>query len=143
MRRRHWLLLFPLSLPLLRAQGQDRLRGRLIQDDTRPPALRLPDGSETVLHGDRDTVGVLRDERLKNEDFEAAGTRRPDGSFDIDPIHLKAMFVHRGGRRLVVTYWCTICSIRTFTPGKCVCCQEETDFDPRDPNLKDTDPTHK
>jgi hypothetical protein len=61
----------------------------------------------------------------------------------VDPIHLKAMFVYRGGRRLVVTYWCAICSIRTFTPGTCVCCQEETDLDPRDPALKDSDATLK
>jgi hypothetical protein len=141
MRRRAWLLL-PFT-GLLRAEGQDSVRGRLIQQEGQPTALRQPDGAVVPLRGDPDTVGVLRDERLAKEDFEALGVREPGGAFVINPIHLRAMFIHRGGKRLVVTYWCTVCSIRTFTPGRCVCCQEETDFDPRDPALRDSDPSHK
>jgi hypothetical protein len=34
----------------------------------------------------------------------------------------------------VITYWCDVCSIRTYTPGKCWCCQQETTLDLRDPD---------
>lgn len=140
MRRRDCLLL-PLAAASAAAQGKDTVRGRLIQDESRPPAIRSADGSVVRLHGDRETIGVLRDGRLADDDFEAVGSRRNDGGFDVDPIHLRALFVHRNGKRLVITYWCAVCSIRTFTPGRCVCCQEETSLDPRDPALKDTDPS--
>jgi hypothetical protein len=60
------------------------------------------------------------------------GERGQGGVFVVDPIHKKAMFVVRGGKRLFVTYWCDICSIRTYTPGKCWCCQEETELDIRE-----------
>jgi hypothetical protein len=42
------------------------------------------------------------------------------------------MFVHQGGKRLFVTYWCDVCSIRTYTPGLCLCCRKETDLDLRE-----------
>ena len=29
----------------------------------------------------------------------------------------------------MVSYWCEVCSIRTFTPGVCMCCQDETAVD--------------
>jgi hypothetical protein len=74
----------------------------------------------------------LRDERVIGSEFELVGERGQGGVFVVDPIHKKAMFVVRGGKRLFVTYWCDICSIRTYTPGKCWCCQEETELDIRE-----------
>jgi hypothetical protein len=51
------------------------------------------------------------------------------GLFRVGPLHKRAMFVHQAGKRLMVTYWCAVCSIRTFTPGVCMCCQDETALD--------------
>jgi hypothetical protein len=34
----------------------------------------------------------------------------------------------------MITYWCDVCSIRAYTPGPCVCCQQETTLDLRDPD---------
>jgi len=56
------------------------------------------------------------------------------GHFEVDPIHTRAMFVHKDGKRLTISYWCEVCYIRTYTPGTCVCCQKYTDLD-----LKDAD----
>ena len=39
------------------------------------------------------------------------------------------MLVHRDGKKYTISYWCPVCSIRTYTPGKCMCCQEETHLD--------------
>lgn len=137
MRRRQWLLLGLACFG--RAESRDSVRGHLVNTPGKPPAIRTASGQVIELSGDRETVAVLRDERIKDDDFEAIGTRRSDGSFEINPIHLRALFVYRGGKRLVITYWCAVCSIRSFSPGRCVCCQEETELDPRDPSLKDTD----
>jgi hypothetical protein len=77
-------------------------------------------------------MGVLRDERLAGDDFEVIGHLKDPQHFLIDPITSKAMFVHKDGKRLYITYWCDVCYIRTYTPGKCVCCQKYTDLDLRE-----------
>lgn len=140
MRRR--IFVFGLFLPaLLRAEDRQSIRGRLDRTRTDVTELLLPDGQRVSLDGDTATRAVLRDDRIPTADFEALGAFESPAKFRIHPIHERAMFVHRGNQRLVITYWCPVCSIRTFAPGKCMCCQEETNLDLRDPALKDTDPT--
>jgi len=138
--RRAVLLFIPASLAC--AAESASLRGRLREDPDQPPALTTKEGRVVLLEGDADTVGVLRDPRLKGEDFEANGHSTPPDRFVIDPIHTRSLFVWRNGKRLVITYWCDVCSIRAWTPGRCQCCQEPMDLDPRDPALKDTDPSN-
>lgn len=90
------------------------------------------DGKNVILEGDEQTTGVLRDARLKNEEFEVIGQYTPSGSLRILPIHKRGMYVLKDGKRLFVTYWCAVCSIRTYTPGICWCCQDETALDLRE-----------
>lgn len=116
---------------MLRGDERATVRGRLLAGE--PPRLRGEDGREWVLEADEASLAVLRDERVRKEVLEAVGTPMPPSRFRIDPIHKKAMFVVRGGVPLVITYWCEVCAIRTYSPGKCQCCQEETALDPRDP----------
>jgi hypothetical protein len=133
-KRRRFVLLLG-TLPLL-ADGQKTvLRGRLVQDPLKPPALRTTDGKIVELLGDEATIGVLRDRRLKDDDFEVLGEFIGPAKFRVAPIHERALWVYQGGKRLVITYWCDTCGIRTYTPGICECCQEETALDPRDPAL--------
>lgn len=99
--------------------------------------LRTADGSGLRLLADPESLAVLNDERVRAEVFEAVGRYDGGGGFRVDPIHKKAMFVVRGGKALVITYWCEVCAIRTYSPGICQCCQEETEFDPRDPALEE------
>jgi hypothetical protein len=80
---------------------------------------------------------VLKDARLAGSDFEVAGHSTGINQFAIDPIHTHSLFVYKDGKRRAVTYWCDICYIRTYTPGKCWCCQEETRLDLRDPDTVD------
>lgn len=90
----------------------------------------LSAGSQpVVLTGDKATMSVLADDRLKDADFEVRGQQLANGTFQVDPIHTRAMFVLKGGKKLMISYWCEVCSIRTYTPGKCMCCQDETALD--------------
>jgi hypothetical protein len=109
------------------------LRGHLRQEQGKPPVIETSDHKRIVLGGDEPTLKVLKDARLKDSDFEVAGRYAPDGHFEINKIHLPSLFVYRNGKRLQVSYWCDVCYIRTSSPGKCWCCQKETDFDPVEP----------
>lgn len=106
------------------------LRGKLRAGDK--PVLVLPDGRRAELSGDAETKQVLNDSRLDGIDFEVLGQWESAARFTVNPMHLHAMFVHQGGKRLFVTYWCDVCSIRTYTPGLCLCCRKETDLDLRE-----------
>jgi hypothetical protein len=96
-------------------------------------SLRLPDGQSVKLNGDEPTVKVLEDARLTKFDLEVIGERR-GSEFQINPIHTRAIFTYKQGKRLMVTYWCDICYIRTYSPGICWCCQDETRLDLIDPD---------
>lgn len=112
--------------------GSVSLRGKLIQESGKPPVLETKD-KRVVLTGDDPTLKVLNDDRLKNSDFEVAGHFTSPGEFAVDHIHTRSLFVYRDGKRQMVTYWCDVCYIRTYSPGKCWCCQKNTDLDPQDP----------
>ena len=132
--RRRWLL-FGLPLVTLRsalaaAAATATIRGKLATSKTNPE-LQTSDGRRIPLSGDAPTTGVLGDDRLQGVDFEATGTQG-ENKFQIDPIHTKAMFVLKNGKKLFITYWCDVCYIRTYTPGICWCCQKETDLDLRE-----------
>ena len=122
-----------LALPgvLLAAKDSSTVRGKL------GAGRKL--GSVT-LDGDEQVRLVLDDERLFGADIEIQGTPQADGKFLADPIHLKPVYIYRKGQRLGVSYWCGVCYIRTYAPGKCWCCQEYTELDPKDPNTPDRKP---
>ncbi len=108
------------------------VRGKLTKSPDNKPALD-PGGHKLIyLEGDDPTNAVLNDQRLAGADFEAIGHYKTAGHFVIDPITNKAMFVHKGSKRLMITYWCDICYIRTYSPGNWVCCQKYTDLDLRE-----------
>lgn len=108
------------------------VRGKLIPDPAKP-VLVVSANERVFLHGDQDTAAVLADKRLAGADLEAAGHFTSPGHFEVAPAYTKNLFVHRAGKRLTITYWCPICSIRTYTPGLCMCCREETHLDLREP----------
>lgn len=116
------------------ANGEENpvsLRGKLDQRQGQPPVLTMAGGRTVTLEGDDQTTGVLRDPRVNGMDFEVIGSQVGD-TFRILPIHKRAMFVHQNGKRLFVTYWCAVCAIRTYTPGVCLCCQDQTALDLRE-----------
>ena len=110
------------------------IRGTLLQRPGKPPAIETADHHIISLDGDAPTQGVLNDKRLGGFDLEVKGHFTAPDHFLVDPIHTRAMFVHRDGHLKVITYWCDTCSIRTYAPGPCWCCQKETTLDLRDPD---------
>jgi hypothetical protein len=131
-KRRTFLLGIPCASCLLGDTGGATIRGKLGKAPDGRPALQMPDGRVVAVKGDASTMGVLNDKRLAGADFEASGKYAAPGEFTIDPIHTKSMFVHKDGKKLMITYWCDVCSIRTYTPGVCWCCQEYTQLDLRE-----------
>jgi hypothetical protein len=117
------------------ANGGDQLvGGKLTQRDGQPPALETADHKLISLDGDVSTKGVLNDKRLAGANLEIKGHFAAADRFIVNPIHTHAMLVVKNGKHYAITYWCDTCAIRTYTPGICVCCQQETQLDLRDPD---------
>ncbi len=102
------------------------VRGKLIQRENQPPAIETAEHKLIVLEGDGSTVHVLHDKRLAGVDLEAKGHFTAAEHFQIDAFHTHALHVVKDGKRLLITYWCDVCSIRQYEPGPCWCCQRET-----------------
>jgi hypothetical protein len=129
--RRLFLLLASLLARAASVPGLS-IRGKLTRSPDQKAALEVSPNKLVLLEGDQATAGVLNDQRLWGTDFEAVGHLNSPDHFEIDPIHTRSMFVHKEGKRLMITYWCDVCYIRTYTPGTCVCCQKYTDLDLRE-----------
>jgi hypothetical protein len=120
---------------LLAVAGEKSLRGKLAE------GRKLDVGGRLVsLECDEPVGKVLDDERLIGTEFEVQGEMAGEGKFVIDGIHTKPLYTFVKGEKLGVSYWCEICYIRTYSPGKCWCCQEYTKLDPKDPNTPDRKP---
>ena len=133
---RRALILAPLATLSLRAEASKTgVRGKFFA----PGQLTTIKG-KIKLTGDEATQKVLADPRLNGFDFEAFGRFTKANEFAIDLIHERAIWAYRGGQRLMVTYWCGVCYIRTYSPGECWCCQDDTQLDLKDPNSKDPTP---
>jgi hypothetical protein len=131
--RRRVLLLLPLGGLLCRgdqASAAATLRGKLLQD-VNSARLRLEDGREISLRGDKHVSAILLDERLKDATLEVAGDLAGD-ELMVGPIHTRSLFVLKDGKKQTVSYWCDVCAIRTYSPGVCMCCQEDTELQLRD-----------
>lgn len=107
------------------AAPAEALTGTLELEDGRS-VLKTSGGGAIRLEGDAATRAVLADVRLHGRRLEVLGKLLAPDRFEVGPIHLKSMFVLEGSRRLLISYWCDVCAIRTYAPGKCQCCQEET-----------------
>ena len=122
--RRHFIL-YVVAASALRAESSASIRGKL---KTGNPATI----GTIQLSGDDATLGVLNDPRLDGADFEVLGHAIDPKHFEVDKIHTRSLFAYQAGKRLMITYWCDVCYIRTYTPGKCWCCQKDTDLDLRE-----------
>lgn len=127
--RRRTLLSGLILLPLAAAQTRLSLRGRLLEAEGRPPVLETREHGAVELNGDDATLAVLNDRRLAGADFEVLGRFEGSRRFLVDPIHTRAMFVHKNGKRYLISYWCETCAIRAYRPGLCMCCREEMALD--------------
>ena len=115
------------------------VRGKLIIKDGQTAVLETADHKVVNLDGDNDTLKVLGDKRLNGFQAQAKGHFTAPDRFFIDPPHTKPLLVEKDGHLKLISYWCDVCTIRSSTPGPCVCCQKETALDLIDPDHE----THK
>jgi hypothetical protein len=110
------------------------VRGKLIVKDGQPAAIETTDHKLVQLDGDDTTKKVLADPRVNGFQAEAKGHFAAPDRFVIDPAHTHPMLVNKDGHLKLVSYWCDVCTIRSYTPGPCVCCGKETALDLIDPD---------
>jgi len=107
----------------------ETLRGSLRQTQDKPPVIETG-GRVISLAGEPETMAVLGDHRLAGADLELHGEFKNPALFAVGPFYTsKSVLVHKNGKKYTISYWCPVCSIRTYTPGKCMCCQQETQLD--------------
>jgi hypothetical protein len=112
----------------------EAVRGKLVLVTGKLPTVETAEHKLVILDGDESTRMVLADRRLNGFEVQAKGRFTAPDRFLIDPIHTHSMLIRQNGKLRMVTYWCDTCSIRSFTPGPCVCCQKETTLELRDPD---------
>ena len=120
---------------LVFGQAGESVAGQLVsgklKETAAGPVLVTAQG-EVAVTGDEESNEVLRDQRLEGLQLEGKGHFTDATHFRLDHFHTKPLrVVQQDGVKKEVTYWCEVCSIRTYTPGKCLCCQEETALDLR------------
>jgi hypothetical protein len=114
------------------------VRGKLIVQDGRPALLETSGGKLVKLEGDDQTLKVLADPRLNGFEAVARGQFAAPDRFVIAPTHTHPMLVKaKDGHMKLVSYWCDVCTVRSYTPGPCVCCQKDTTLDLIDPSHQD------
>jgi hypothetical protein len=125
---------FGFALAAENAKGEV-LKGKMIIGPKEDPAAETSDHGRVALSSDESNMKVLHDERINGFEMEARGHFTAPGRFQIDPQHTRALLVRdKDGKLKMITYWCDVCSIRTFMPGPCMCCQKYTDLDLRLPD---------
>jgi hypothetical protein len=129
MNRRCWFVVAVGWLWFAQSQAAT-LRGKPIESEGRPPAIESAGNRRVAVQGDPETMAVLGDARLAGAELELLGEFKTPVLFVVGPFYSsKSVFVHKDGKKYTIGYWCPICSIRAYTPGKCVCCQRETHLD--------------
>jgi hypothetical protein len=123
-------VVWALLLALAAVPSPVSVRGRLVLREGQPPAIETANHQFVAAQGEPETMAVLGDKRLAGMDIELVGRYAGPGAFAVGSFYTStSIIVHKDGKRYAVTYWCPICSIRAYTPGKCVCCQRETELD--------------
>ena len=99
------------------------LRGHLRQPVGEPPVIETAGGKTYTVAGDQFTTAQMADPKLKDREIELEGRLAGPGRFEAARI-----FTVKEGKRYKATYWCDVCAIRTHMPGRCMCCQADTEL---------------
>jgi hypothetical protein len=114
----------------------ETIEGKLIVSAGTPAVIETAEHRKIELDGDAGTQKVLHDDRLNGMPVHATGHFTAAGRLLLDAQSKHGLLVHKEGTLKAVTYWCGVCSLRTYTPGPCACCGGDTDLDLHDPDGK-------
>ena len=118
------VLLLSLILSASAAAAAATLQGRLMKPtDGNPIQLVSADGPVTLVVDELQDA-TMRDPQLADRTWQLRGHESTDGgAFKVDRA-----FTIKDGKLYRVTYYCEICNITTYDPGRCMCCQEDTEL---------------
>ncbi len=114
---------FPASARSARADSPATLQGKLLNDGDAVPILKTTEKEYRLAARTNWLLHTLQDHRLAGREIRAAGELQADGKFKVNHFHTL-----RDGKAYRVRYFCEVCNIEAFEPGKCVCCQEPTEL---------------
>jgi len=110
------------------------LDGNLVIAEGQAPLLEMAGHKLIHLDGDETTRSVLTDVRLNGFTVQAKGHFTAPDKFLIDPSHTRSMLVRQEGRLKMITYWCEVCHIRAYTPGRACAATAKPRWNLRDPS---------
>lgn len=87
-----------------------------------PIRFKAESGETFDLILEPDNFHALHDELLKDRLWKLEG-RVKEGALEV-----RKMFSIKDGKRFKVTYYCEICHIVSYRPGRCMCCQENVEL---------------
>ncbi len=121
---------------LVAAPAQESaIDGRLVVEPGKPAAVEM-EGKSVPLTSERKSIrDTLQDARISGKRLKLIGRQRPDGSFEVDEFYV----VRPDGSLYRLVYFCDVCNITRFGPGKCECCQQPTvpiEIPPTDPRVR-------
>jgi hypothetical protein len=106
-----------------RASAQDAaIEGRLLVEPGKPSVVEADGKPIPVTSTRRSVRDTLLDTRISGKRLKLVGRQKPDGSFDVDEFYV----VRPDGSLYRLVYFCDVCNITRFGPGKCECCQQPT-----------------
>ena len=119
------LLIVPLLAADSPAGEQVVIRGQLLAPENQDADHRLKtdEGKVWNLVVETDAFHALHDPKLAGRTWELVG--RP---VDDDKFEVRKLFTIKYGQRYSVTYYCEICHIVSYRPGRCMCCQEDVEL---------------
>ena len=107
------------------AAEQVVVRGQLLAAENAEADHRLKsdDGEVWNLVVETDAFHALHDPKLADRTWEFVGNPLEGDKFEV-----RKLFTIKDGKRFNVTYYCEICHIVSYRPGRCMCCQEDVEL---------------
>ena len=113
-----------LCLILTASAAAATLQGQLVKPTEGNPIQLISGDGPVTLVVDELQDATMRDPQLADRTWHLRGHESTDGAgFKVDRA-----FTVKDGKLYRVTYYCEICHITTYDPGRCMCCQEATEL---------------
>lgn len=113
----------PVSPTAPAPDGDQVLLGAIVQTTGKTPQFRSGGKTYHLTARSDYILKTLADKRIADRRFRLEGKAQPDGSFEIDRFYT----IH-DGKLFKVRFYCDTCHITYVEPGRCVCCQGETEL---------------
>jgi hypothetical protein len=86
--------------------------------------LKAGDGKIYPLKTDKSVETLNVEKRLQTREFHLTLRQvKNSPAYEI----IKSQFIRRG-KVYDFYYYCEVCNITTYSPGRCMCCQQETEY---------------